>query len=488
MSLITLARTIDSLVLDHGVYIDESNDRATVSNLSAEHVIELQAICVALTWSTQLFDSAGELWDTEPEIDYGPYRLEIDKPAPAEDTIQLLSNRAFSKLLLEGHAASKWKVAQIECTLLAGTRVIAPWNVDQVVEITAATKSPRTLVKEFGGERKVPDDVRPWLADALPEHFDHPSTQVWVHAASAALIRCLPNEIDAETEDLKFRGPPRLVLPKFDGTNDPLDQKTYTTLVCAITWVFENQREAEMRHVLLAAELARSGTMVENAGSFLKQNLADAWESAKIAYEMAIAESGRDTLKVLSDLRKAVTEETAKLSDMGRQLNAAVAAALATGIGLMAARVATNASPLLITLVMVIVAIYIATIIISGLQFMSLQRQLRQDWQHRLYRFLPKEEYQKMVVSPTRKAERTFTLMAWLGGIAVTLLTGVCIYWAFNEQENSPQLKQQTTSEQAPTELPKTEIKKETLPPPPKPPLQPAPQYWYTTGSGWNQG
>lgn len=82
-----------------------------------------------------------------------------------------------------------------------------------------------------------------------------------------------------------------------------------------------------------------------------------------------------------------------------------------------------------------------------------------------------------MVVSPTQKAERTFTTMAWLGGIAVTLLTCACIYWAFDEKENSPQLKQQTTSEQHPTELPKTEIKKETLPPPPQPPLEPEPQH-----------
>lgn len=476
MSLIALAKSIDSLVLDHGVYIDESNHKATVSNLSVAHVGELQAICVALTWRTQLFDSAGEPWEDELDINFGPFRLEIDKPAPADDTIQLLTNRAFSKLLLEGHAASIWKVAQIECTLLAGTRVIAPWNVDHVVEIAAATKSPRTLVKEFGGERKVPDDVRPWLANAQPEHFDHPSTQAWVCAASAALIRCLPNEIDAETEDLKFRGAPRLVLPKFDGINDPLDLETYTTLVGAITWVFENQREAEMRHVLLAAEIARSGTMVESAGAFLKQNLADAWDSAKIAYEMAIAETGRDTLKVLSDLRKAVTEETAKLSEMGRQLNAAVAAALATGIGLMAARVATNAPPLLIAVVMVVVAIYIGTVIFSGVQFMRLQRQLRKDWQHRLYRFLPKEEYQKMVVIPTKQAESTFVWTARLGGTAIVALTVACIYLAFEGKENSPGNNQENIFEHDLMRPTKSDIKTESVSALPQPPLQPMPE------------
>lgn len=473
MSLIALAKAIDRLVLDQGVFIDESNDKATVSNLCVSHVVELQALCAALTWRAQLFDSAGEPWDGELDSNFEPFRLIIDKPVSTEDTIQILTNRAFSKLLLEGHTAAIWKVAQIECTLLAGTRVIVPWNVDYSIEIAAATKSPRTLVKEFGGERKVPEDVRLWLANAQPEHFDHPSTQVWVRAASAALIRCLPNEIDAETEDLKFRGPPRLVVPKFDSANDALDLETYTTLVGAVAWVFENQREAEMRHVLLAAEIARSGAMVETISIFLKQNLADAWDSAKIAYEMAISETGRDTLKVLSDLRKAVTEETAKLSDMGRQLNAAVAAALATGIGLMAARVATNAPPPLIAVVMVVVAIYVAVTIFSGVQFMRLQRQLREGWQHRLYRFLPDGEYQKMVLTPTRSAECTFGWTAGLGGIAVLVLTVTCIYFAFAEKIEPLESIQQHISGQVLEEPLTSEISIESVPTATQPPLLP---------------
>jgi hypothetical protein len=476
LSLIKLAKALDSLVGEHAVYIDESSDSATVSNLLAEHVGELQEICVALTWRTQLFDSADQLFEGEIDRNFQPFRLVIDKPASADDTIQLLTNRAFSKLLVEGHTATIWKVAQIECVLHAGARVIAPWHVDQAVEFAVKTKSPRTLVKEFGGKRKVPEDVQSWLAHAQPEHFDHPSTQVWVCAASAALIRCLPSEIDAETEDLKFRGPPRLTLPNFDTTHDSLDLETYTTLVSAVAWVFENQREAEMRHVLLAAEIARSGAVAASTGTFLKQNLAAAWDSAKIAYEMAIAETGRDTLKVLSDLRKAVTEETAKLSDMGRQLTAAVAAALATGIGLMAARVATNAPPSLIAVVMAVVALYVGTVIISGVQFMRLQRQLRADWQHRLYRFLPQEEYQKMVSMPARRAEQTFALTAWLGGIAVAVLTVACICTAFMGEESTPWTTQKNEYGQAINVLPNPETKAETVSAPPRAPSPPAPE------------
>lgn len=448
MSLIALAEAVDRLVDNNQAFITESKGAAIVSNLSVAHVDELIVLCAPLGWKTQLFDSADELWgEGELDADFQPFRLVIEKPAPVEDTIQLLTNRAFSQWLLDGHQASKWQVARLECTVFAGTRVIGPWGRNQDAVISATTKSPRTLVKEFGGERKVPDDVRLWLAaETLSEHFNHPATQVWVSAASAALISCLPDEIDAENGALKFRGPPRLALPRFDGATDPLDFDTYSTLLAAVAWVFENEREAEMRHILLAAELARSGAVAQSTGMFLKQNLVHALESAKVAYQMAVAETGRDTLKVLSDLRKAVTEETAKLSDMGRQLTAAVAAAVATGIGLIATRVATNAPAALIALVMGVVALYVATVIVSGWQFMSLQRQLREDWQHRLYRFLPTNDYERMVVKPTRRAECAFSWTAGLGGGTVVLLTVVCIWLAFTQKGHEPSSSQVNTS------------------------------------------
>ncbi|MPN26058.1 hypothetical protein SDC9_173480 [bioreactor metagenome] len=169
---------------------------------------------------------------------------------------------------------------------------------------------------------------------------------------------------------------------------------------------------------------------------------------------MVLAETGRDTLKVLTDLRKAVTEETAKLSDISRQLTGSVAVALATGIGLIAARTATKAPAELIVTVMLVVALYIAMVISSGVQFMRLQRQLRTDWQHRLYRFLPQAEYMRMVEIPTAKAEHSFILTAWLGGIAITVLTLACIWVVFEPTLAKPEssnLPVPPTSQLAPT-------------------------------------
>ncbi len=431
MSLIALAEAIDRLVEIKQAYVTESESIATVSALSAAHASEIKILCEPLGWSVRLFDSADEPWDSveAPDPDFAPFRVIIQKPVAPADTLQLISNCAFAQWLEIGHAAPRWYIARFTSSLVIGARVLQSWEGMQEPVVMAATKSPRALVKEFGNVRRVPEDVRYWLASALEvEHFAQPTTQIWVRAASAALLCCLPDEIDAVDGTLKFRGPPRLTLPGFDTATETLDHATFNTLLGVCRWIFENEREAEMRHVLLAAELARAGTASGSTPAFLCQHLAHAWESAQIAYQMILAETGRDTLKVLSDLRKAVTDETAKLSDISRQLTGSVAAAVATGIGLIAARIAAKAPAELIVIVMLVVALYIAMVISSGVQFMRLQRQLRTDWQHRLYRFLPEAEYVRMVATPTAKAERSFVWTAWLGGIAVTVLTLTCTW------------------------------------------------------------
>lgn len=143
---------------------------------------------------------------------------------------------------------------------------------------------------------------------------------IWAAHALNYLSRCFANEIDTAGTLLTFKGPPKLNLTISQVANDvgELSLSEFEVVQDAAGWVFDNSREAEVKHILLSAEIARSGRADGDAGDYFKENLAAALDCAKIAYQMAVSEITKDTLKSLGDLRKAVTEETSKATDAMR--------------------------------------------------------------------------------------------------------------------------------------------------------------------------
>ena len=457
MSAIQLAETLDHWVDSGRAFVVEAEHTVTVSSLGATDAGDVQARCEALSWPVELFDRAGDAWSANdaPDPDFAPYRVQIHKPSAPAETLQLLTNRALSWWLQRGHAAPCWDVARLSGAIVTQSRVLRPWGATDTMIPAPVGKNPRMLVRELSADRRVPDDARPWLAAPLDvAFFATPAAQVWVRAATLALVHSLPDEIDPADSSLKFRGPPRLTLPAVTETAPALDLSGFNALQAVSRWVFENEREAEMRHILLATEIARSGASATSTLPFLQAHFAHAWESAQIAYQMALANTSRDTLKVLGDLRKAVIDETAKLSDLGRQLAASVAGALATGIGLMAARTAVGAPKALIASVMAVVLVYVLAVIVAGFQFISLQRRLRTEWQPRLYRFLPAADYDRMVDKPAAQAERAFRWTAILGGGAVLALAAVCLWLTLQPDASKSAAPSGTQTSQARSQEP----------------------------------
>lgn len=274
-----------------------------------------------------------------------------------------------------------------------------------------ATKSPRLLVKESADVRTVPEDVRQWLlADGHELDEADPLHVVWATLAFDALSRCFANEIDVTGSKLSFKGPPKLNLTLVEAVNGAVQitLNDFKVVQDAAVWVFDNAREAEVKHILLSAEIARSGRADGEALQYFRENLAAALDCGKIAYQMAVSEITKDTLKSLGDLRKAVTEETSKATDATRQAIAAISTALTVGMGLIAARLTLQINPYLISLVMAVAFGYTTLNVMSGRKFINIQRQLRRDWQSKLYRFLSESEYKKMVGDPIEQAESFF--------------------------------------------------------------------------------
>lgn len=451
--MILLAELLDRLNANEA-FIKESEKDISVSNLAVNAAINIINMCKNLKWEFELFDSAGTSWEEDTLVgEFAPYRLLIRKPSTTGEALVLLTNTGFSEYLRVGHTAEIWKIARLRQQIVTHGKIFQPWSETALFQPSKKAKSPHSLVREFGSERVAPKDIRPWLLrEDISVLIDDEAVKVWANASLLALLNSLADEIDSVDNKWKFKGPPKLSISMPTEDNNlaiKVGVERFHDLQRTANWVFENERETELRHSLLANDIARSAGGNGDDIQSLFNNLSASLEGAKVAYQVSLSDLGRDTLKMLADLRKAVTEETAKVTDYTRQLVTSVAGALAISLGLIAVRINAAASYYLIVAVMVIVAAYVGMVIYSGYDFIKLQRQLRSDWQPRLYRFLPSSEYENMVSKPSAQAERTFFRVAWGGGIGISALTTIVVVFGWGADTRSTNISTPSPATQA---------------------------------------
>lgn len=443
MSHQSLASLLNGLSYKGQALITEGNATLIVSNLSADAARSIALAASGASWSIDMYDSAGGETEVEEGDEvFGPFRAELLKPLPQEHdetaALYVATEAGFKAFLDNGHSASRWYVLGLLKPFNTRARAYSDWGMHEPYVESQATKSPRLLVKESGDVRTVPEDVRHWLlAEGHVLDEADPLHMVWATQAVDALSRCFANEIDASGSKLSFKGPPKLNLMLAEAINGAakITLNDFKVVQDAAVWVFDNAREAEVKHILLSAEIARSGRADGEALQYFKVNLAAALDCGKIAYQMAVSEITKDTLKSLGDLRKAVTEETSKATEATRQAIAAISTALTVGLGLIVARLTLQINPFLISLVMSVAFGYTTLNVLSGRKFISIQRQLRQDWQSKLYRFLSETEYQKMVGDPIEQAESFFHRVSckgltMLGAAALGIAVFAFVYTA----------------------------------------------------------
>jgi len=442
-SLRTLASALDRLVAN-GSFVHETTDAVIVSELSAAGAREVSRGFADVAWQHIVFDGADtETTPDEVTDDFAPFRVSAHKPPCQEDEVLLLTISGFRDWLDSTAYAKRVVVVGLDAPISTeGAQFVPLESSDPCIGDLVALRSPRTLVREYGTQRVVPQSIGRWLLLNTETWHEYNSRfRLWAEHAILAILPSLPDEIDQNTGAYVFRGPPRLVLSRPDATADlvtDLGQQGFGDLQVAARWVFELEREAETRHTLLATEFARTGGNQAGTIKCLRENIGFALEGAKIAYQMSLAKVSADNLKALADLRKAVTDETGKITDATRQVAGAVASALGVGIGLIAARVAANAPSLLIVAVMTTVCAYIFVVIYSGSKFAALQRSLRDIWRNQIYQFLSEEDYSKLVVKPGQDAEHALKVVSWIGGIAVAVIFVVAIIVALIPSGEAP--------------------------------------------------
>ena len=421
----TLAEILDKWAALSTVSLTETDAQLTVNQLNGIQAAEFLKLINIVEWTVlDLSDQGGEIPPDMLTPQLTGVRVSVAKPSAPQGVELILTNTAFTAALAREAIPPRFWIKRLTVPISTIGVRFAPWNDDTQDSESERPPEPGKVVRFLQPPPTADRDLCRWLLRdpdrSLPNQDS--AFEVWKGAAARALAISIANEVDVDGT-LLFRGPPvsRFKLDDVAGLKNTI----FADLQRAAYWAYESPRELENRQGLLASEIAR-GTLRDGTLPALCDSTKRALEGARIAYGFGVTQQSKDTLKALSDLRKAVMDETSKLTETMRALAGAVSSAAFGAIGLIIARLTLAPSNEWVTTaavaIGVVLGLYVASVIISGLHFMRLQRTLRNDWRARLYSFLTEEDYEKLVETPVERAERGYKTAAWCGGIITTIL------------------------------------------------------------------
>jgi len=472
-SLTALAETIDEWAARGRCNVTENEALLAVSGLNAQDAIAIRLACVFLNWPVEVEDATPALVDpNDITSGFEPFTVRATKPTPAPNTIRIATNTALAAWLTNVPAATEIvQVARLTQAFETYALRFSPWENNTTFTPIAIEGDPRKCVRELGSARDVAANIGQWLLRQTASiDWNDPVVALWARKAVKSIGKAFGNELEADGA-IMFKGPPVSRYGTQNLEKTAFSPAEFTALQNAAEWVFRSSAECESRHGLLAAEFARTNVGSSDAADLFKAGTASALEGAKIAHQLGLQKLSADTLKAISDLRKAIVDEAGKLSDTTRQLTTAVAGAFFAGVGLIVSRLTMTGGSTVIQSAMaalgVILFLYVIAVANSGRQFMLIQRELRKQWRDKLYRFLPEAEYETMVAAPAKKAEDNFNTSATISIVLAFGLMAVIIGTAFF----GPIAGSQSQAAQAATQPSPAEV----APSPPRPPVQPRP-------------
>lgn len=411
------------------VTITESRTSLSVYQLSGPQAKEVVALLEAGDWTNlRISDEGGALHEEMLKETSKDITVVADRKALPTGVEGVITLSGFDRLLSRAPSSRVVWVEGLEQAVDTLTVRYAPWGDIEEFEVKGEVADPAKVVRFLAPSNEGRGNLARFILKNPDQPANEPSLAPWRKRAIDCLTTALAHEVEPDGQ-LLFRGPPptRYALSKTAHVRD----SAFAALQRATAWTYENDRELENRHGLLAAEVARTSLRGGDISDLLN-SLELALEGARIAYAFGVNQQSKEALRSLADLRKAISDDTAKLSETTRSLCAAVVGAVFGNIGLLIARVSLQSNAKFIggaaILLGVVLALYVAAIIYSGHRYIGIQRQLRKDWREKVYRFLTDEDYEKLVGDPVKKSENTFYVVSLIGMLMVLL----CLYAVYD--------------------------------------------------------
>lgn len=307
------------------------------------------------------------------------------------------------------------------------------WDIETSIDFEphGLLPNPREYVVELSVENEVPSDIRPWLLLTQPDTvsiaFNH-----WSKLARKPLIACISERVSSIDDSVvyHFTGPPSC---SFSITDEQLE-RIEQWLLKGAGWVYTNEsRDADVRHLLLANEWARSfrRTNIEELG---QQSL----DAAQAAYKAYIKSQSRDTLKALSDLRKIVLEETQNVSNRANEFAKSMWKDLAVAATPFVVKILSDAAKAENEAISIWLAYGAAAFLTMSItiqiylneRWISQQAFARGIWKLEINTALTESELKEVSEQPVAKAIRDFRRVKWVVTIFYLFLILLLINYA----------------------------------------------------------
>jgi len=318
--------------------------------------------------------------------------------------------------------------------------VVRPWPHNVVEPWIAPIRDsgfdrPRSLARSSGAV--IPPRVRPYILEEYNVTAASTVLTKFADATASRLAMCLCSEVWPFEENgtalkaiLKGTKTASAVV-ETEGMRIPA-----AAIHCAARWVFEQENEAEVRHTLLAAELARQWQQEKGFYASLEEVIVNALESAHSAYRVYIGKVSAESLRALGEVRKALTEETTRIAELASRLQGNLWRFLAAGTTAATLRVAAlvldrDKAALLTTRVLLFGVAGISAVAIGMLAWLSWRElltasRLAARWRRHLEAVLAPSEIEELSARPINEARCAFkTVMCVVLGTGLLLVGGL---------------------------------------------------------------
>ncbi|MBI6949275.1 hypothetical protein [Pseudomonas koreensis] len=199
----------------------------------------------------------------------------------------------------------------------------------------------RKIIKD-ASSGELASNIEFWITHLEP-HTPSNAYSLWLKKSipKSSLIFC--SEIWKENQSLKLviNGTKKLET-EFDTNALYPDSIQETKINEAANWMFDLEREVDIRHLLLTTRLSNQQIKAsDNWLSFLSRTLPKCLENAKNDYKAHVHSKTSETLKAIADIRKIIAEESSKIIERTHALSATLFRDIAIAFSAISIRIIT---------------------------------------------------------------------------------------------------------------------------------------------------